>query len=677
MKWYERPLRIAALQCQSEGDSKQVLEIWDEWGFNTEQLLHASAVGYAGYFRQDRADALRDYLALAKEKGIRIIFYIAPGGGSAEFQEAHPECLQADADGRPVGRALCMNSPYRERLFQMIRDVAQFEIDGIFLDGPVIQKGACYCAYCQAQFQQQYDEPLPRRENVHDPLWHKFMDFRYDTIANCLRDASAALKQVRPEALLYMNSQSFSSGLVGARDNRRLVPHQDILGAEGGFIFYVRPDEVPFWKPGATAKLIETQAGGKPTVVFVAGDHKPWNRHLHTDAETRLLYADTIANGASVWYGLHSPIEAIHSPGGQAAKEMNAFHRKHERYYARTRSVAPVALMRSATTIDYYQRETEQTDFTTGEQAAVEDVLGNAAKSFSGFYEMLLRSHILFDVIDEEALLEPQMAKYDTLVLPNCACLSEQSIATIAEFVASGGRLLASFDTSLYDPLVRRKGDFGLGQVFGVEFQGDSYSFGNASYISIKESHPITGGLSQPLIPAPSYGLKVRCTTGRPLAAFHAPMHRQYLPLTEETTPSVVVNSYGQGHAVYLAGNIGEHYYEYGLPTHILVVGNAIRWLSPPLLEIANAPQTLEVVLREQEDESRYVIHLVNFCGEMRRPFQRIMPCRDVGITLRTDRDINTVQALAAEQDLPFRLEDNTVRFTVPYVQTYEVVVVT
>ena len=675
MKWYERPLRIAALQCQSEGDSKYVLETWDEWGFNTEQLLHASAKGYSGYYVEDRAQALSEYLALAKEKGIRIIFYIGPGAGSAEYIQAHPDCAQAGVDGNPVGGGPCMNSPYREQLLEMVRAVAQLQVDGIFLDGPVVRQGACYCPHCQAQFQEAYGSPLPTQEDVHDPLWHHFVDFRYDTIANLLRDAYAALKEIRPAALLYMNSQSFASGQASARDNRRLVPHQDILGAEGGFIFYVPPDEVPFWKPGATAKLIETQAGGKPTVVFVAADHKPWNRHLHTAAETKLLYADTIANGASVWYGLHSPIEDIRTLGGQAAKEMNAFHRAHEHYYERTRSVARVALIHSTPTLDYYRRETEQTDFTTGEQQQSDEILGNAAKSFGGFYEMLLRSHILFDVIDEEALLEPQMARYDTLILPNCACLRKHSVGAITDFVAAGGRLLASFDTSLYDEWVRRQADFGLAPVFGVRFGGDYHRFGNSSYITVRKGHPITQGMSQSLIPSPSYGLEVRETAGRAVAFFRAPMLRQYRPLAEETTPAVVVNAFGKGQAVYVAANIGEHYNDYGIPAHIQLVSDATRWLSPPMLQVENAPQTLEVVLREQEHKGRYLLHLINFTGEMRRPFQNIIPCHDVQISLQPRHTIHTVRALAPGQDLSFRQEKGRLCFTVPRVDTYQVIV--
>lgn len=676
MEWHEKPLRIAALQCESEGDPLRVIDVWEDWGFNTEQLLHVSAEGYSGYYRPDRADDIRRYIERAHRKGIRIIFYLAPGAGAADLVTAHPEYLQCRADGTPANGGPCMNSPYRERLFEMVREVARLGSDGVFLDGPIVVQGACYCRFCRELFRAAHGAALPAREDIHDPLWHRFMEFRYDTIANCIRDARTVLKEVRPEAVFYMNSQGFSSGLACGRENRRLVVHQDILGAEGGFIFYVQPDKVPFWKPGATAKLIETQAAGKPTVVFVAGDHKAWHRHLHTAAETRLLYADTVANGASVWYGLHSPIDDIRSPGGLAAKEMNRFLRENESCYTATKSVARIALLRSTATMDWYHREIEQSDFTRAERGPSAGALGNAALSFNGFYEMLLRSHVLFDVIDEEALVEPVMAKYDTLVLPNCACLSDGSITAITRWVEAGGNVVASLDTSLYDGLVNRKTDFGLGPVFGVSYAGDAYRFGSTSYASLEGEHAVTSLMSQRLVPAPSVGLVVTTTTGRTVMRFRRPVERQYQPIPEEATPAVVVNTFGKGRSVYLAGNYGEHYSEWGLPAHLLLVGNAVRWLSRPILDVTDAPQTLEVVLREQPTEHRYLLHLVNFTGEMRRPFQAIVPCHDVGLCLHTDRPVRSVRCLAERQDLRFEQGGGTVRFRVPRVGAYEVVVI-
>jgi len=677
MHWYEKLLRIAALQCASEGDPQRVLRVWDKWGFNTEQLLHLSAYGYAGYFRKDKAEVLKDYLKLAKEKNIRIIFYIAPLSFGKDFLKKHPDCIQRKADGELL-KTPCINSPYRKLLFEMIEEVAQYEIDGIFLDGPVFRQGACYCPHCQEKFQKIYGESLPVKENVHNLSWHRFMDFRYESIAECLKDAHKSLKEIRPGALLYMNSQGVTSGLACARDNRRLVKYQEILGAEGGFIFYTYPEKVPWWKPGVTAKLLESQANGKPTVVFIAGDYKPWNRYIHTSSETKLLYADAVANGANVWYGLHSPVEDIETPGGWAAKEMNLFLKKNGEYYEMTSSIANVALMRSATTMDYYERETEISDFTSFEHKKAKGILGSSINCFWGFYEMLLRGHIPFDVIDEETLTEKRIKKYDTLILPNCACLANKYLKAISNFVKEGGNLLASFDTSLYDILVNQKKDFGLNEIFGIHFTEDSYNFQISSYISIKEGHPVTSGLSQKLIPAPCYGLKIKTTTAKTLAKFHEPMIGQYRPLSPETTPAITVNSFGKGKVVYLAGTFGEHYKDYGIPGYLKILANTINWFSKPLLKVENAPQTLEVVLRGQErgNSLRKIIHLVNFSGEMRRPFEKIIPSHDIQIFLFTNQKVRSVKALKLEIEIPYKKEKEGISFTVPLVEIYEVIVV-
>jgi len=677
MKWYEKPLRIAALQCASTGDPKIVLEVWNEWGFTTEQLLHLSAYGYAGYFRKDKGEVLKDYLKLAKEKNIRIIFYINPSAFGKDFLNKRSDCIQRKADGELLNSP-CINSPYRKLLFEMIQEVAQYEIDGIFLDGPVFRQGACYCPYCQEKFQKVYNEPLPIKEDIHSFSWHRFMDFRYESITECLKDAHTSLKEIRPEALLYMNSQGITSGLACARDNRRLVKYQEILGAEGGFIFYTHPEKVPWWKPGATAKLLESQANGKPTVVFIAGDHKPWNRYIHTSSETKLLYADTVANGANIWYGLHSPIEDIETSGGWAAKEMNLFLKKNKEYYKKTNSIVNVALMRSTITMDYYQRETEISDFTSLEYKKTKGILGSSANCFWGFYEMLLRAHIPFDVIDEETLIEKRIRKYDILILPNCACLDNKDLKAIYNFVKEGGNLLASFDTSLYDILVNQKEDFGLNEVFGIHFTGGSYSFQISSYISIKEKHPLTSGLSQKLIPAPYYGLKVETTTAKTLANFRKPMVGQYRPLSPETTPAITVNSLGKGKVVYLAGTFGEHYKNYGIPAYLKILANTIDWLSNPLLKIDNVPQTLEVILREQEGKNgpRKIIHLVNFSGEMKRPFENIIPLWDIQIFLFTDQKIHSIKALQSGTEIPYRKKEEGISFVVPLVEVYEVIVI-
>ena len=49
----------------------------------------------------------------------------------------------------------------------------------------------------------------------------------------------------KPDAPLYVNANGLHSGAANGRDNRHLIPHQDMLGAEGGFIFCGRQIDVP------------------------------------------------------------------------------------------------------------------------------------------------------------------------------------------------------------------------------------------------------------------------------------------------------------------------------------------------------------------------------------------------------------------------------------------------
>jgi len=82
------------------------------------------------------------------------------------------------------------------------------------------------------------------------------------------------------------------------------VKEQDLLGSEGGF-FGGKLAGTPVWKPGVAARLLESQAAGKPRVVFSAAGHKPWTFSTLPEPELRLLYAGTIANGGSIWFGMY------------------------------------------------------------------------------------------------------------------------------------------------------------------------------------------------------------------------------------------------------------------------------------------------------------------------------------------------------------------------------------
>ena len=89
-KWYEKPLRIAALQCNyEEGRTLDVVDKWADAGFNAEQLFHPMAESYTAVYKSEtHRGLLVKYLAKARRRGLRVwlaavcrVLVIKGGGG--------------------------------------------------------------------------------------------------------------------------------------------------------------------------------------------------------------------------------------------------------------------------------------------------------------------------------------------------------------------------------------------------------------------------------------------------------------------------------------------------------------------------------------------------------------------------------------------------------------------
>ena len=76
-KWYQKPLRIGAIQYeQGKEEYKTVPAVLEKAGFNTEQLLHVTATGVWGLYRdEEHRQKLKDYIADCEKRNIKIILY--------------------------------------------------------------------------------------------------------------------------------------------------------------------------------------------------------------------------------------------------------------------------------------------------------------------------------------------------------------------------------------------------------------------------------------------------------------------------------------------------------------------------------------------------------------------------------------------------------------------------
>ena len=102
-------------------------------------------------------DYLRRYLVESKKHGLRVVIFlmsiITTGPSPTSIR---PGCSATKTVRCPkvydTGLSPCINSPYRDWVFQVLRDLAAYPIDGVFFDGPIFFPGSCYCEHCKRKW---------------------------------------------------------------------------------------------------------------------------------------------------------------------------------------------------------------------------------------------------------------------------------------------------------------------------------------------------------------------------------------------------------------------------------------------------------------------------------------------------------------------------------------------
>ena len=452
-----------------------------------------------------------------------------------------------------------------------------------------------------------------------------------------------------------------------------VVTSNDILGTEGGFMFYGPARDAYMWHPSVAAKLLEALAPDKGRVIFMAADQKPWSWYPHTPAETQLCIASSVANGANVWYGLHGSTELMDTPGGSAAADAMRFLARHEEFYDAARSAARVAVLFSYETERSYRTTGKESDF-YGKGVEERAFCGNFSDAFHGFCDLLARSGIPHDVVTDFDLTADTLSRYECLLMPTCACLREETADLVRAFVEDGGNLIATFDTSLYNAHGEPLADFALADVFGAHHAGRTTAYSNFNYFSACSAHPLFEGMGIRLLPAPPFGLDVAPTgSAEVLARFHVPQPGRYTDPTPPDKPAVILNGFGAGWCLYLAGTFAEMAHTYAQVEYRKLIANTVRRMSRSTVVLEGGIGNVEVTTRMQE--GRLIVHLVNYAGVPPRPFERLAPQTGLRLRLPCDRPVRSARALAAGAECGIRREDDALIVEVPTLNVYEVVV--
>jgi hypothetical protein len=105
---------------------------------------------------------------------------------------------------------------------------------------------------------------------------------------------------------------------------------------------------------------------------------------------------------------------------------------------------------------------------------------------------------------------------------------------------------------------------------------------------------------------------------------------------------------------------------------------NALDRLLPEPLVRVEAPTGTLATLNEQQQEGRWVLHLLYYVPERRCEgfdvVEDIVPLYEVPVSIRLEREVREVQCVPAGYQLPSDQAEGRARFTVPVVRGHQMV---
>jgi len=597
-----------------------VLEKWD--------IVGPSANLYPEKRVKDAEQYMRDHVERCHAAGAKAVFYMGPvqvPNGNPIFAKAHPDWLRINADGQPDAKPNHANirSGYADWLKAQLAYVTrEFKVDGYWFDGYAPVHLHTYDAATRDAFRQfSGGKEIPAKfDPVHDPISRQYLAWHNDyfvRFADSLRDV---IRKEKPDTVIYANHSA----------NRTWYYPDNYMG------------EYPLdYSSAVDISSVELYWD-------IPGDP------LYQQFVYAFMQGITREQGSTVWIqpsahgvsGISSPVEIQLrglecTPWGVTPEFVESTGR--EEYYKlhQANIKAREEWMKKSQAVSYIGIVASEQTRTLYAQAALPAYFAHTLGAFRSFLE----KHEPVRILTECDLEDANLQNIRVLVLPNVACMSPRAAEVIRRFVKAGGGLIATFETSLYDENYRKRPDFALADLFSAKYLSADIVTQRSEnlHLTLDIDHPIT---NDPLIHAkqntawrkpgdpPEKGPLAliasaaqveRAGTGTTIATYQPAEHK-----TKDRRPAIIVSEYGKGRVVYFPASIDKAMFFYPDTYMRQMLANAARWAAndePPLLEV-QGPLILTTTFRQQPQQGRYIVHLLNQASSwgMHSTYQKLAP---------------------------------------------------
>ena len=691
--WFNRSMRWMQLTLAENDPGRFDLGFWLDYLKRTHiDCASFSAGGYVAYYPTqiplhyrsawlEDLDPFGDLVTGCREMGIRVIARTDPHAVHQEVFDAHPEWIAVDAQGQkrrhwscPDAWVTCALGPYNFWFMTEVHKeiMALYQVDAIF-SNRWAGHGICYCEHCQLSFRTAHGLDLPRARDPRDEAYRKYLLWRQDRLFELSRLWNSEIREINPDSYYIPNS---GGGALSGLDMRR-------LGEQVPFLFADRQGRsglMPPWANGKNAKEFRAGLGRKPVIgicnVGVTERYR-WKDSVQNGAEYRIWMAEAIANGMRPRFSKFCGV--LHDTRWPSiVEDIFNWHHQVERYLRNEASLARVAMVYSQQTAAFY-----------GGERAREKVEDHTL----GMYHALVEARIPFEMVHDRLLDPEHIGQYRTLILPNIAALSDEQCEQIRDYVARGGSIVATFETSLYDEWGVQRENFGLSDLFGVEYAGEMQGPMLNSYLLIEDDpttgvrHALLAGLkdAQRIING-VFRLHVTAREEFPNPPLtlvppypDLPMEEVYPRVPRTDVPEVYLRELGEGRIVYFPWDIDRTFWEVMNVDHGKLLQHAVEWATGEERPVTvTGPGVLDVTIWRQTDSM--TVHLVNLTNPMmmKGPFRELMPVGEQRVCLRlpSGKTAKRVQLLRAGEPPQIEQIEGRLTVLVPTILDHEVVAI-
>lgn len=719
--WYRRAYRWGQTNITENDPPRYDIAWWREYWKKTEvQAVIINAGGIVAYYPsrfplQHRAEFLngRDLFGeltdAAHKDGLFVMARMDSNRTAEDFYSAHPDWFARNSRGEPVRAAdkyvTCINSPYYdEYLPDVMREIISRSHPDGFTDNSWAGLGRdtiCYCDNCARKFRVAQGADLPKQANWDDAAYRKWILWNYDRrtelweLNNKVTTAAGG-----PECIWSgMMSGSVTSLARSFRDLRAIAKKADILMLD----HQGRDDDTGFQQNGDTGARVhellgydklapESMAMYQNTPGYFRVASKP-------AAEARMWMISGMAAGIQPWWHF---ISAYHEDrrGYATPVPVMQWAKRNEAYLVNRRPVATVGVLWSQRNADFFGRN---------DPAELVDA------PYTGIMHALIRARIPYLPIHVDEL--DAARGLACVIAPNVGALSDAQCESIRKFAASGGSLVATGVTSLYNEWGEARSDYGLADLFGAHratavpplgaagaargATADVHTYlrlspelragvfgpkaGNEPAMTGTRHEVLRGFEETDLIPFGATVTELRVAGDALVPLTYVPPFPTYPPETswmrepKTTIPGLVLREQGKSRIAFMPADLDRRYAKEHLPDDGNLIANVVRWAvngRAPLT--VSGPGMIDCRLYRQN--ARLILHLVNLtsAATWRAPLEELIPVGPVTVKLpqtSMPKGVTLAKLLVAGRTVQVRVAGGQAEFEIPKIVDHECVV--